>query len=98
MKSILQQIVRRCLLLGLSCGSLSAVASTSIVVSVPEQRLALVENGVPVAQFPVSTSKFGLGDRNGSYATPLGAMEVAAKIGDNAPLGAVFKSRVRTGE
>ncbi len=25
-------------------------------------------------------------------------MEIAAKIGDNAPLGSVFKSRVRTGE
>ncbi len=68
------------------------------MVSVPDQRLALVENGVPVVQFPVSTSKFGVGDRSGSYATPLGALEIAAKIGDNAPLGSVFKSRVRTGE
>jgi lipoprotein-anchoring transpeptidase ErfK/SrfK len=69
-----------------------------IVVSVPDQRLALVENGLTVAQFPVSTSKFGLGDRPRSYATPLGMMEVAAKIGDNAPLGAVFKGRRPTGE
>ena len=98
MKSILRQILRGCLALGLASGPLNAVASTSIVVSVPDQRLALVENGVLIASFPVSTSKFGLGDRDGSYATPLGAMEIAAKIGDNAPLGAVFKSRVRTGE
>jgi lipoprotein-anchoring transpeptidase ErfK/SrfK len=98
MKSILQQILRGCLALGLTGSSLSAVASTSIVVSVPDQRLVLVENGVPVASFPVSTSKFGLGDRNGSYATPVGSMEIAAKIGGNAPLGSVFKSRVRTGE
>ena len=98
MKSILRQILRSCLTLGLTGVSLSAVASTSIVVSVPDQRLVLVENGVPIASFPVSTSKFGLGDRNGSYATPLGSMEIAAKIGGNAPLGSVFKSRVRTGE
>ena len=89
---------RRCCLFALSALAVRAVASPTIVVSVPDQRLALVENGVPVAQFPVSTSKFGLGDRNGSYATPLGAMEIAAKIGGDAPLGSVFKSRVRTGE
>lgn len=76
----------------------TATAAPSIVVSVPEQTLALVDNGVVTARFPVSTSKFGLGDSPNSYATPLGSMEVASKIGTNAPLGAVFKSRVRTGE
>lgn len=38
-----------------------------------------------------------MGDRPGSYATSLG-LEVASKIGANAPLGTVFKSRIRTGE
>lgn len=76
----------------------TATAAPSIVVSVPEQTLALVDNGVVTARFPVSTSKFGLGDNPNSYATPLGSLEVASKIGANAPLGAVFKSRVRTGE
>lgn len=72
--------------------------SPMIVVSVPDQRLVLMDNGLQVAQFPVSTSKFGLGDRPRSYATPLGMMEVAAKIGDHAPLGTVFKNRRPTGE
>ena len=75
-----------------------AGASPAVVVSVPDQRLALIENGVSIAQFPVSTSKFGVGDRPGSYATPLGNLEVAAKIGANAPMGAVFKQRRMTGE
>jgi lipoprotein-anchoring transpeptidase ErfK/SrfK len=75
-----------------------ATAAPSIVVSVPDQKLALIENGVVIARFPVSTSKFGLGDNPGSYATPLGSLEIASKIGANAPLGAVFKSRVMTGE
>ena len=48
--------------------------------------------------YPVSTSKFGLGDSLRSSRTPLGELQVAKKIGDNAPLGAVFKDRVRTGE
>src|SRR5258706_1711629 len=78
-------------------GSLSA-ANPVVVISVPDQRLALVENGLTLAQFPISTSKFGVGDRPRSYGTPLGMMEVAAKIGDHAPLGTVFKGRRPTGE
>lgn len=74
------------------------IAAPAVVVSVPDQKLAVIDNGVAVAQFPVSTSKFGLGDRSGSYATPLGFLEIAAKIGANAPMGAVFKNRHMTGE
>lgn len=69
-----------------------------VVISVPEQRLALLDEGVLMATFPVSTSKFGLGDFPGSNRTPLGELEVAKKIGDSAPSGAVFKDRRRTGE
>jgi lipoprotein-anchoring transpeptidase ErfK/SrfK len=75
-----------------------ALAQPSIVVSVPDQTLALINDGVVVARYRVSTSKFGLGDGNGTYATPLGTMAVASKIGANAPLGAVFKNRQPTGE
>jgi lipoprotein-anchoring transpeptidase ErfK/SrfK len=86
-----------CLTVAIICPA-PAMATPSIVVSVPDQTLALIDDGVVVARFPVSTSKFGLGDGSGSYATPLGAMAVASKIGANAPLGAVFKSRLPTGE
>jgi lipoprotein-anchoring transpeptidase ErfK/SrfK len=75
-----------------------ALAERSIVVSVPDQRLALIENNVTVATFPVSTSKYGLGDQNGSYRTPVGTLQVASRIGADAPVGAVFKHRKRTGE
>jgi lipoprotein-anchoring transpeptidase ErfK/SrfK len=69
-----------------------------ILVSVPEQKLVLLENGRRVVAYPISTSRYGLGDRFNSYATPEGRMEVAQKIGAGAPLGAVFKSRRLTGE
>src|SRR5450432_3929779 len=69
-----------------------------VVVSVPEQKMVLLEDGKPIATYPVSTSKFALSDRPGSRGTPLGEMEVARKIGDAAPVGAVFKDRRRTGE
>lgn len=69
-----------------------------VVISVPEQRLALLDEGKLMATYPVSTSKFALSDAPGSRGTPLGEMEVAQKVGAGAPLGAVFKSRRRTGE
>ena len=58
----------------------------------------VVEDGKRAAVYPVSTSKFGLGDRWGSMATPLGWLQVAEKIGDHAPPGAVFHKRRFTGE
>jgi lipoprotein-anchoring transpeptidase ErfK/SrfK len=69
-----------------------------IVISTRDQKLAILNHGTLLATYPVSTSKFGLGDSVRSSRTPLGEMVVAKKIGDNAPLGAVFKDRVRTGE
>src|SRR5437763_12792243 len=69
-----------------------------IVVSTREQKLALIDRGNVVAIYPVSTSKFGLGDWRGSRFTPLGKLQIAEKIGDSAPPGTVFKDRRRTGE
>src|SRR4249919_1043160 len=69
-----------------------------IVISTRDQKLALLDRGNLMATYPVSTSKFGLGDWRGSRFTPLGKLQVAEKIGDNAPPGTVFKSRRRTGE
>src|SRR5437764_11279951 len=69
-----------------------------IVVSVHDQKLALLQKNNLVATYPISTSKFGLSDWPGSYGTPLGELEIANKIGDGAPAGTVFKDRRRTGE
>lgn len=69
-----------------------------IVVSTREQKLALIDRGNVLAIYPVSTSKFGLGDWRGSRFTPLGKLEIAKKVGDDAPPGSVFKDRRRTGE
>ena len=81
-------------------GSCAAPRDTEhhVVVSVHDQKLALLEKGNLVATYPISTSKFGVGDWPGSFATPLGELEIANKIGDGAPPGTVFKDRRRTGE
>ena len=69
-----------------------------VIISVKDQKLALLDRETLVAIYPVSTSKYGFGDWPSSRCTPLGELEIAEKIGDNAPLGAVFKDRRRTGE
>lgn len=85
--------------LALSTGIGAAQASTpAVYVSVPDQKLVVVQNGLRLAQFPISTSKFGVGDRPRSFATPLGTMVIASKVGDKAPLGTVFKGKRPTGE
>jgi lipoprotein-anchoring transpeptidase ErfK/SrfK len=71
---------------------------TRVVISVHDQKLILISNGTIAATYPVSTSKYGLGDAWGSLATPLGLLQVAQKIGDHAPMGAVFHNRRWTGE
>jgi lipoprotein-anchoring transpeptidase ErfK/SrfK len=72
--------------------------SADIIVSVPDQALALVDRGRLLARYPISTSKFGIGDSAGSYCTPPGTLFVSAKFGDRLPAGAVIKNRIPTGE
>jgi lipoprotein-anchoring transpeptidase ErfK/SrfK len=72
--------------------------ATEIVISVPDQQLALIDRGKLISKYSISTSKFGLGDGNGTYRTPLGVLFVSAKLGDRLPSGAVIKNRVPTGE
>src|SRR5947209_19323172 len=78
--------------------ALALSPATEIIVSVPDQQLALIDRGKLISKYPISTSKFGLGDANGSYRTPLGILFVSAKFGDHLPAGAVIKNRMPTGE
>jgi lipoprotein-anchoring transpeptidase ErfK/SrfK len=72
--------------------------STEMIISVPDQVLALVDRGHLIGRYSISTSKFGIGDSAGSYRTPLGTLFVSAKVGDRLPPGAVIKNRIPTGE
>ena len=68
------------------------------IVSVPDQKIVVMEGTRKLATFPVSTSKFGTGDRRNSWSTPMGSLRVAQKIGDHVPPGGVFRRRQVTGE
>ena len=71
----------------------TAIVKDGAVVSVRDQKMAVMRNGRVVKTYPISTSKFGLGDKKGSCRTPLGAHRIASKIGTGQPKGMVFKSR-----
>jgi lipoprotein-anchoring transpeptidase ErfK/SrfK len=64
-----------------------------IQISVREQRLTLRDGRKKLAEYPVSTSRFGLGTKKGSFKTPTGNFQISEKIGAGAPTRTVFKSR-----
>jgi len=66
---------------------------TKIHISVREQKLVLKIGRRKLAEYPVSTSRFGLGTEEGSRKTPTGKFRIAEMIGANMPAGTVFKSR-----
>jgi lipoprotein-anchoring transpeptidase ErfK/SrfK len=64
-----------------------------IRISVRKQQLTLKSGRKRLAEYPISTSRFGLGSKEGSFKTPTGKFRIAEKIGRGMPLGTVFKSR-----
>lgn len=85
-------------LLAASLCSTSSALAAEIVVSVKDQTITVVEGGKRKAEFPISTSKFGLGDSFRSFCTPTGAFSIERKMGDRLPAGAVLKGLHFTGE
>jgi L,D-transpeptidase catalytic domain len=69
-----------------------------LVVSVPEQKLAVLVDGKQARLYRVSTSRYGEGDGYNSWQTPIGHLQVAHMFGFGAPAGAVFRRRQPTGE
>ena len=79
-------------------GSPAEVPPRLLVVDVERQRAVWLEDGDAKAAWPVSTSRRGVGGEENSYRTPPGWHRVASAIGEDAPLGSVFRSREPTGE
>ena len=67
-----------------------------IIVDISEQRLYLYSNNDLIQSFPVSTSKYGEGQTENSFKTPLGLHEIKEKIGHKAPINTIFTARVNT--
>jgi lipoprotein-anchoring transpeptidase ErfK/SrfK len=69
-----------------------------IVVDVAAQTLSVMDGPSVAAEFPVSTSRFGLGFEEGSFRTPTGRFVIREKIGDGALPWTVFRARENTGQ
>jgi L,D-transpeptidase YbiS len=68
-------------------------AKVSIKIITSTQKLHLINSGNLVSSFEVSTSRYGIGQKQNSYQTPLGLHVIRAKIGSTCPKNAVFKAR-----
>ncbi len=71
MKPTLRRRLAPALLTGLAfslalLGSCGLKKRNSVIISVQDQQMLLVNKGKPVKTYPVSTSKFGIGNRRGS--------------------------------
>ncbi|MDW3095150.1 MAG: L,D-transpeptidase [Gammaproteobacteria bacterium] len=62
------------------------------------QLLYMIADAAELRQFSVSTSKYGMGCHQDSFMTPLGAHQIAEKIGDQQQINEIFVGRVASGE
>ncbi|MBF0154875.1 MAG: L,D-transpeptidase [Magnetococcales bacterium] len=73
-------------------------STVALVVLGRFQRLYCLEPHGSFRHWPVSTGRAGFGNQIDSGRTPTGLHRVCACIGEDAPLGTVFKGRVPTGD
>ncbi len=68
----------------------------AVVIKISEQKLYVFLNNECVCEYPISTSRYGTGQEEDSYKTPLGVHCVQEKIGGDAEFAEIFKARERT--
>lgn len=65
-----------------------------IQIKLSNQKLYLLDVNLRIIkEYPISSSAFGIGNRSGSFQTPLGEHIIAEKIGEHAPVMEVFIGR-----
>jgi hypothetical protein len=70
-----------------------ALSPHVLTVNIAAQTVGLYADGRWVKTMPASTSRFGIGQVEGSQCTPLGLHRIVEKIGGGEPAGTVFKAR-----
>ncbi len=63
-----------------------------ILISINDQKLMLIQDNYIIAEYPVSTSKFGIGNKIGSNMTPLGYHVIKEKVGNRIKKNSIFKA------
>jgi UDP-N-acetylmuramate--alanine ligase len=69
-----------------------------LVVSIETQTLLVCAKNAIVWRYDCSTSRYGNGNRENSFKTPLGIHRIKEKYGAGAPAGRIFRDREDTGE
>ncbi len=64
-----------------------------LVISIPDQRMALLDGERVVREYSISTALKGASEALNSDGTPRGLHVIAEKIGDGQPVGMIFKGR-----
>lgn len=72
--------------------------SDFIYVSIKEQKLYLIKNNAVVKSYPVSTSKYGVGELANTLKTPSGLHYIRDMQGAKTPLGGVLVNGKYTGK
>ena len=75
-----------------------AVVRDGLAVTLSDQKITLFKEGKKVKDYSISSSKYGIGNENGSCRTPLGIHAISQKNGAGQPSGMVFKGCKPTGE
>ena len=70
---------------------------TTIDISIRDQQLTLTRDGETLRSYPISSSRFGIGTKEGSFKTPTGNFRISQKIGGEMPSRTIFRSRVPLG-
>ena len=68
-----------------------------LFVNVEDQEMYLLQKGIIINKYLISSSVYGTGSKVNSLKTPLGRHIIVQKIGDGLPLAAVLKGREWTG-
>ena len=76
-----------------SSNDVSLTSGSLIAVDIASQTATLFERFTEAQHYPVSTSRFGVGNTENSFRTPLGLHEIAEKIGADSMAGEVFLAR-----
>jgi lipoprotein-anchoring transpeptidase ErfK/SrfK len=74
------------------------MTEATIRICLTEQILHFTDRNDDRLSYSVSTSRYGAGERMGSFMTPRGRHRIRARIGGGCPRGAVFIGRRPTGE
>ncbi len=70
---------------------------TFMYVAAKKQRLYLISGNEVVRSYPISTAQKGIGQKSGSFQTPVGLHKVREKVGDTVPHSGIIREKVFTG-